>query len=383
MQVVERKSYDWPFERSVFAERVRRLRADMEKRDLGALIVTEPSDIYRLTGYDTQGYWNHQALVVLHVEPLRLVCFIEEVGHAEARAVIPVSYRFGEDHVAKIVQVLRANELTGAVGVDASSRYLAVDTYLRLRDELPDVPIVNATDLLEMHRLIKTPEEISYLTEALRISNEVLRDSIDNLRIGVSDRVIAAQMSFDAIALGSDYFTQSPYVRFGPSMVEGHLTWQGRVLQPGDAVELEIAAVIRRYTAPIVRFAVAGPMEGRYRDGAEVALEGMRRVRTAMRPGVRGADVWAEAHAVAYRTGLDYLPGGYSVGVGYPPDWTESDLVTATSKRELRAGMVIHMVSFCQLPTERVGTGDVLLITDDGCVSLAAFPLGPGPFEVA
>jgi Xaa-Pro aminopeptidase len=124
-------------------------------------------------------------------------------------------------------------------------------------------------------------------------------------------------------------------------------------------------------------------MEGRYRDGAEVALEGMRRVRTAMRPGVRGADVWAEAHAVAYRTGLDYLPGGYSVGVGYPPDWTESDLVTATSKRELRAGMVIHMVSFCQLPTERVGTGDVLLITDDGCVSLAAFPLGPGPFEVA
>jgi Xaa-Pro dipeptidase len=383
MQVVDRVSYGWPFERSVFDDRLRRLRTDMERRDLGAVVATEPGDIYRLTGYDTQGYWNHQALVVLRDEPARLVCFIEEVKHAEARDVKPVGYRFGEDHVAKIVGLLRGRDLADGVGIDASSRYLAVGTYLRLRDELHDIPLVDVSDLLEDHRLVKSSEEIRYLSEALQISNEVLRDSIDNLGIGVNDREIAAQMCSDAIALGSDYFTQSPYVRFGPSMVEGHLTWQGRVLNAGDAVELEIAAVVRRYTAPIVRFAIAGPMRGRYADGAEVALEGMRRVRAAMRPGVRGADVWAEAYAAGDGTGLDYLPGGYSVGVGYPPDWTESDVVTATSKRQLSPGMVIHMVSFCQLPTARVGTGDVLLVTTEGCRSLAAFPLGPGPFVVA
>jgi Xaa-Pro dipeptidase len=383
MRVVERMSYDWPFERSVFTDRVRRLREDMAQHGFGALIVTEPSDIYRLTGYDTQGYWNHQALLVLHEDPLRLVCFVEEVGHAEARAVVPVGYRFGEDPVVKIVKLLRSGDVDGAIGIDAMSRYLAVDAYLRLRDELPGVELVNASGLLEAQRLIKSPDEVAYLTEALRISNEVLRDSIDNLGIGVLDRAIAAQMSFDAIALGSDYFTQSPYVRFGPSMVEGHLTWQGRKLAPGDAVELEIAAVIRRYTAPVVRFAVADRIQGRYREAAEVSLDGIQRARKAMRPGARGSDVWGDAYAAADGTGLYYLPGGYSVGVGYPPDWTESDLITATSRRELRAGMVIHMVSFCQLTTARVGTGDVILITDDGCTSLAPFPMGPGPFEVS
>jgi hypothetical protein len=66
-----------------------------------------------------------------------------------------------------------------------------------------------------------------------------------------------------------------------------------------------------------------------------------------MRPGVRGADVWTEARA------------------------------------ELRLGTVLHLVSFCQLASARVGTGDVVLITDDGCISLAPFPTGPGPFEVS
>jgi hypothetical protein len=50
MHVVERMSYDWPLERSVSTERVRRLGTDMTHHDFGALIVTEPSDIYRTTG---------------------------------------------------------------------------------------------------------------------------------------------------------------------------------------------------------------------------------------------------------------------------------------------------------------------------------------------
>jgi Xaa-Pro dipeptidase len=383
MHVVERMSYDWPFERSVFAERVRDLRDDMAQHGFGALIVTDPSDIYRLTGYDTQGHWNHHALLVLHDDPLRLVCFAEQIGHAEARAIVPIGYRFGEDHVVKLIQLLRSRDVDSPVGVDARSRYLAVDTYLRLRDELPDVALVNTSDLLEARRLVKSPDEIRYMKEALRVSNEVLRDSIDELEIGVVDRAIAAQMTFDAIALGSDYFTQSPHVRVGPSMAEGHLTWQGRKLEAGDAVELEIAAVIRRYTAPVVRFAIAGAVEGRYRTAAEVALDGMQRARAAMRPGVRGADVWTEARAAADGTALTYVPGGYSIGVGYPPEWSEGDVITATSKRELRPGMVIHMVSFCHLASARVGTGDVVLITDDGCTSLAPFPMGPGPFEVS
>jgi hypothetical protein len=57
-------------------------------------------------------------------------------------------------------------------------------------------------------------------------------------------------MTVDAIALGSEYFAQSPHARFGTGMAEGHSTWSGRKLHPGDAVEPEIAPVVRRYTGP-------------------------------------------------------------------------------------------------------------------------------------
>jgi Xaa-Pro aminopeptidase len=382
--VIELESHASPFTREEFAARMERLRVGMAECDLDALVLTEPSDIYRFSGYDTQGYWNHQALVIRDDGPLALVCFLEEIGHAEARNLTPFPYRFGEDHVVQIVAALQAGSTsTMRIGIDGRSRFLSVETYGRLQSALATSLLIDVSAFLEDHRLIKSPAELCYLTKALHISNKVMQKSVESLAEGVLDRALGAQMSADAIALGSDYFTQSPYVRFGPSMTEGHLTWQGRRIGPGDAVELEIAAVVRRYTAPIVRFALAGRLVGRYAEAAEIALEGLECARRSLRPGRAGAEVWADVARAGRGSQIEYLPGGYSVGVGYPPDWTESDLITASSIRALEAGMVIHMVSFCQLPTARVGTGDLLVVTPDGCRSLAPFPLGSGPFEIA
>ena len=116
-----------------------------------------------------------------------------------------------------------------------------------------------------------------------------------------------------------------PYVRFGPTMVEGHLTWQGKTFDPGHVAELEVAAVRRRYNAPILRYAVAGPVEGDLAVCAEAVQLGMEAVRRATKPGAVGSEV----RQAAYEVGTDhlrsdgveatYLPGGYSVGIGYPP----------------------------------------------------------------
>lgn len=376
--VVDLPAFDLPFSTAEFDRRLTRTRSRMRAAGLEAVLLTEPADLYYLTGYDTQGFWTFQALLVTPEGPPALVCFVEEVGHARLRGLEPAPYAFGADPVLVTQRLLEERGLHRAtIGFDLGSRFLPVIACDRLRAAMPGAAVVDLAGLVEQQRLMKSPAEVEYLRHALSISNAAMSVALSGLRAGVCDRTIALALTAECIARGSDYFTQSPYVRFGPSMVEGHLTWQGRRLAEGDAFELEVAAVRRRYTAPVVRFGMAGTMDRERATAAALSRAGLDEVLSAARPGVRGGDLWAAARAAARGRDLNYLPGGYSVGIGYPPDWTEADVVAADSEVELRAGMVIHMVSFCQLSSARIGTGQVILVTADGCRALAAMPGGP------
>ena len=98
----------------------------------------------------------------------------------------------------------------------------------------------------------------------------------------------------------------------------------------------------------------------------------------------------SEVRQAAYEVGTDhlrsngvgatYLPGGYSVGIGYPPDWTEADIITASSDYVLQPNVLFHFVSFFQLSESRIGTSDVVLVTEDGCEFLNT--LRPGPIAL-
>ena len=203
------------------------------------------------------------------------------------------------------------------------------------------------------------------------------------MRTGVNDREIASIMNSDSIKLGSDYFAMGPFARFGPTMVQGHLTWQGRIFEPGHVAELEVAAARRRYNIPILRYAVAGPIDGDLAVCAEAVKIGLDAVSQTAKPGITGREVQQAAFSAGMEhlsaNGVDgtYLPGGYSIGIGYPPDWTEADLVTSSSQYVLKPNVLFHMVSFFQLSDARLGTSDVVLITKDGCETLHTLEQGP------
>ena len=385
-EIADVPAYDVPFGAAEYGDRLGRLRARMVERELDGLLLTEPSDIFYLSGYDTQGFWAYQALIVPSDGPLTLVCFVEEVLHAEARGLRHAGYAFGGDHVRMTAETLEASGLGNArIGVDIGGRFLPVGVYQEL-DRSLSAELVDIGRMCEEQRLVKSPAEVAYIREAAAISNEVMGRAYQAMRIGVNDREIASILTCDSIRLGSDYFSMGPYSRFGPTMVEGHLAWQGRIFEYGHLAELEVAAVRRRYNAPILRYVVGGPIEGDVAVCAEAAQLGMEAVRETTKPGVTGKAV----HRAAYEAGMDhirsrgveatYLPGAYSIGIGYPPDWTEADIVTAFSDYALAPNVLFHMVSFFMLPGSRIGTSDIVLVTGDGCEFLNT--LQPGPVSV-
>jgi Xaa-Pro dipeptidase len=88
--------------------------------------------------------------------------------------------------------------------------------------------------------------------------------------------------------------------------------------------------------------------------------------------------------AVATQRGVGRLEGeifrsghfGYSVGLGFPPTWTDGPMYIAEGNhRELEPGMTFHTPFSWRIPKQFViGTSETIAVTEAGCEILTRVP---------
>jgi Xaa-Pro dipeptidase len=134
---------------------------------------------------------------------------------------------------------------------------------------------------------------------------------------------------------------------------------------------LEFGGVYQRYTAPVYATAVLGPPPERLRRLADACLTALDRLYAHMRPG-QPVRVAAQAARQALReVGTDVEINerhGYSVGLGFPPDWVEHSVVlTDESEDVLESGMVFHTPRTVRIPgLMAAGFSETIVVTDGG-----------------
>jgi Xaa-Pro dipeptidase len=176
------------------------------------------------------------------------------------------------------------------------------------------------------------------------------------------------------ILAGSEYPGFGPFIRPTRRLGEEHTTWRGEIFRSGDAVLLEVAAAYRKYQGPMGRLVYVGRAPQGAERSAQLAIDGMKSICAALRPGVLACEAYLAWREVARGAGLaDYERHhcGYLVGIGFPPSWTGGSMVTSlapTAQWELQAGMVFHAHSwFTNTDCVDYFLSNTVLLTDDGC----------------
>ena len=147
-----------------------------------------------------------------------------------------------------------------------------------------------------------------------------------------------------------------------------HLTWSDEPFRVGEATIVEIAGVHRRYHAPIARTIVLGEPPQRLASTASVVREGMARVLQELRPGRTPQEIHAVWDAVITAQGLSKASRiGYSIGVGYPPDWGERTVSLRPGESvPLEAGMCFHVMLGMWMDGWGYELSEPVAITADG-----------------
>jgi Xaa-Pro dipeptidase len=351
----------------------------MLARLLDAVIISDTENLMYLTDYQTTGYSYFQALVVpLDAEPFMITRELEESNvHARTWVEVTRPYPDTGDAIQMLYSSLREFGLHDKhLGYERNSYFFPAYQQDRMHTLFSRAELRDCFGVVEQGRMRKSPAEIGIMRRAALATEAGMRAGWAAVAEGVSENEIAGEICRAMFVAGGEYPAVLPYVTSGPRTMIGHATWEGRMVQAGEHVFLEIGGCVRRYHTAMMRTVVLGELSRSMRHAQDVMKDALAEVEALIRPGITVADVdnTVRRIIVANEVGAQLITrSGYSIGIAFPPSWDEGYMMSLKpgDPTVLEEGMTFHIIPWMWGVDgdKTCGISDTIRVTDGGCES--------------
>src|SRR5580700_8076111 len=310
---------------------------------LGALLLTPGPDLRYVTGYDAKQLERLTCLVLpAQGDPALFVPRLE-LPAAQASPAGPLG------HVS-------------AVGL--SDRMWALFV-LRFRDVLPSARLALASGALRPLRIRKTPAEVAALREAGEAIDRVHTQVPGWLRAGRTEREVGADIA-EAILAEGHATVDFVIVASGPNAASPHHEVSDRVLEPGDAVVVDIGgAMPSGYCSDSTRTYAIGEPPAEFTAYYKVLYDAQEAACAAVRPGVTAESVDAAAREPITRAGFGaafFHRTGHGIGL----EAHEDPYIVAGNSEPLEPGMAFSVEPGIYPGPHGARIEDIVVCTEDG-----------------
>ena len=372
-----RDDMTFPFEE--YERRISELRQRMQQRLLDAVVITDPENLMYLTDYQTTGYSFFQALVVpLDKEPFMITRKLESTNvHARTWVEIVRPYPDTGDAIQMLLESLREFGLADKyVGYERNSYFFPAYHQDYIRTAFKNGKLLDCFGIVEEGRICKSESELQIMRKAAAATEAGMKAGFEACAAGVTENEIGAAISSGMFRAGGEPPAVMPYVTSGPRSMIGHATWEGRTVQPGEHVFLEVGGCYRRYHTAMMRTVVLDGLSKSMEKAQERMKLALREIKAAVRPGltVSDADNLVRDIITENDVGADLITrSGYSIGIAFPPSWDEGYIVSLKQgdSRVMRPGMTFHIIPWMWAVdgNKTCGISDTIYVTDTGCAS--------------
>jgi Xaa-Pro dipeptidase len=284
--------------------------------------------------------------------------------------------RWGQNAIERI------NELglqKGTIGISglaglfrAPEGIIPYSSVKAIQDAFPQAKIVNATEMMQEIRAVKSAEEVSMLERSAAIVEKTIEAMVEHANPGVSEKELYGAMVYAMLANGGELPTLF-FLSAGPGLTNSSFVPTDYRIQKGDRIIDEIEAKYGGYAAQAVCPVVIGTPDNEYQKLIDISRACFDTILGAMKPGVTfGALFDVYKRTVEEQGKGKYLwnhPMMHARGLGDdgPALLGDKDL-ERFSKIQLQTGMTFILKPQVR-PVEgkgRASLGDTVTVTESG-----------------
>ncbi len=352
------------FSRDEYASRIAKTRAAMQAKGLELIIVSDPSNMAWLTGYDGWSFYVHQAVLLgLEGDPVWFgrgqdangavrTCFMKPddiIGYPDN--YVQSTERHPMDFLS--ARIADRGWAKARIGVEMDNYWFSAAAFASLQKHLPNAKFSDATALVNWQRAVKSPQELDYMRTAGHFVERMHQRVFDKIEPGirkcdlVADIYDAALRYDESIGAGGDYAAIVPLLPSGEDAAAPHLTWDDQPMKSGEGTFFELAGVFHRYHCPLSRTVFLGKPTQTFIDAEKAVLEGMEAGLEVAKAGNLCEDIALAFFKVLKKYGITKdNRTGYPIGLSYPPDWGERTMsLRPGDKTVMQENMTFHFMT--------------------------------------
>ena len=372
------------FSKAEYKDRLKKVQKSMQDKGVELLISQDTANMNYLTGYDAWSFYYAQCVLV-HVNAEEPICFVraQDAGGAYIKTYLQDEniIKYDEkyihtwpshpyDYLVEIIKQKKWDKLN--IGLEMDSHYFTAYCYEKIKSGLPNAKLKDSERLINWVRLIKSNAEIKLMKSAAQISEKGMKTAIESINPGIRqcDAVAEIQKTLfnGTTEFGGEYSSITTLLPTGKGTSASHLTATQDKFVSGEATIIELSGTYKRYHAPMARTVLLGKPDQKKIDAMKATNEALEAGISVTKPGNTANDVAQKFWSVLDKYNIKKESRtGYSIGIGYPPDWGEHTLnISKHDKTILQPNVTFHMIAVMQFGDWGVEASEAIRVTENG-----------------
>lgn len=346
-------------------DRRTRLIATFEEAKIDALLVTSLKNVRYLTGFSGSA-------ALLLVEPQRTTIFTDPRYDLQVRQQVDCHVTVSTKP-ARALETALARRKIRRLGFEA--QHVRFADHARWKQSLPaSLRLTPTTSLVESLRAIKSPPEIDAIRKAVTLNSAAFDAATKHIRLGMSERELAAEIDHQMRLLGADCPAFDTIVAAGPNSALPHAQPGSKPLEANELLLIDMGAQVEGYASDMTRVLHLGQPNRRtnrlYRSVLDAQLAAVETVRDGVQAGT--VDRAARSRLAAHQLDQFFT---HSTGHGLGLDIHEFPRLAKGEKTVLCAGMIVTVEpGVYQAGRGGIRIEDTVLVTGSGCEVLTTTP---------